>query len=96
MREPQPDDPMDGPELDADVLVRDATRAVLAAHRPVKVTRDGELVGIVGDEEILAVVVGPNGIRRPETVTVTGNPAEPPTAAPPGAASAPEPAGSDA
>jgi len=58
MRDPRPDDVMDGPELGPDVVVRDATRAVLAAAAPVKVVRDGELLGIVGDEEILAVVAG--------------------------------------
>jgi glycine betaine/proline transport system ATP-binding protein len=58
MRDARPDDVLDGPELGPDVVVRDATRAVLAADRPVKVVRDGKLLGIVGDEEILAVVAG--------------------------------------
>ncbi|MEV1287681.1 betaine/proline/choline family ABC transporter ATP-binding protein [Micromonospora sp. NPDC049679] len=58
MRPPRPDDPLDGPELGPDVIVRDATRSVLAAERPVKVVKDGQLLGIVGDEEILAVVAG--------------------------------------
>jgi glycine betaine/proline transport system ATP-binding protein len=31
---------------------------VLAADRPVKVVRDGELLGVVGHEEILGAVVG--------------------------------------
>jgi glycine betaine/proline transport system ATP-binding protein len=56
MRPPRPDDPMDGPELGPDVVVREAVRAVLAAEKPVKVVRDGELLGVVGDEEILAVI----------------------------------------
>jgi glycine betaine/proline transport system ATP-binding protein len=58
MRPTRPDDPLDGPELGPDVVVREATRAVLSADRPVKVVRDGQLLGIVGDEEILAVVAG--------------------------------------
>jgi len=58
MRPPRPDDVLDGPELGPDVVVRDATRAVLSAHRPVKVVQDGALIGIVGDEEILAVIAG--------------------------------------
>jgi glycine betaine/proline transport system ATP-binding protein len=58
MRQPRPDDVLDGPELGPDVIVRDATRAVLAAEKPVKVVKDGQLLGIVGDEEILAVVAG--------------------------------------
>jgi glycine betaine/proline transport system ATP-binding protein len=68
MRPPQPDDPLDGPELGPDVVVREATRAVLAAEKPVKVVQDGRLLGIVGDEEILAVVAGallwPSSQRR--------------------------------
>jgi len=58
MRKPTADDPMDGPELGPDVIVREATRAVLAAEKPVKVVKDGQLLGIVGDEEILAIVAG--------------------------------------
>jgi glycine betaine/proline transport system ATP-binding protein len=58
MRPPTDSDPMDGPELGPDVIVREATRAVLAAEKPVKVVKDGKLLGIVGDEEILAVVAG--------------------------------------
>jgi glycine betaine/proline transport system ATP-binding protein len=58
MRPPTATDPMDGPELGPDVIVREATRAVLAAEKPVKVVKDGKLLGIVGDEEILAVVAG--------------------------------------
>ncbi|HSK91698.1 MAG TPA: glycine betaine/L-proline ABC transporter ATP-binding protein [Euzebyales bacterium] len=58
MRGQRPDDLLDGPELGPEVVVREATRAVLAADRPVKVVEDGELLGIVGDEEILAVVAG--------------------------------------
>ncbi|MFJ3622151.1 glycine betaine/L-proline ABC transporter ATP-binding protein [Streptomyces iakyrus] len=61
MRPAEPDDPLDGPELGPDVVVKEATRAVLAAEKPVKVVEDGELLGIVGDEEILAVVAGQEG-----------------------------------
>ena len=60
MRDVRPDDRLDGPELGPDVVVREAIRAVLAADRPVKVVRDGQLLGIVDDAEILAVVAGPD------------------------------------
>ena len=56
MRAPRPDDVLDGPELGPDVVIREATRAVLASDRPVKVVRDGELLGIVGHDEILSVI----------------------------------------
>ncbi|MFD7246186.1 quaternary amine ABC transporter ATP-binding protein [Streptomyces massasporeus] len=61
MRPAEPDDPLDGPELGPDVVVKEATRAVLAADKPVKVVENGKLLGIVGDEEILAVVAGQEG-----------------------------------
>ena len=61
MRPPQPDDLLDGPELGPDVVVREATRAVLQADRPVKVVRDGRLLGIVGHDEILAVIAAVDG-----------------------------------
>ena len=56
MRPPLPGDLLDGPELGPDVVVREATRAVLAADRPVKVVRDGALLGIVGHDEILSII----------------------------------------
>ncbi|WP_231642158.1 glycine betaine/L-proline ABC transporter ATP-binding protein [Nocardia sp. NRRL S-836] len=58
MRPPTPDDALDGPELGPDTVVREAIRSVLGADRPVKVVRDGELLGVVADEEILGVVAG--------------------------------------
>jgi glycine betaine/proline transport system ATP-binding protein len=58
MRQPRPDDPLDGPELGADVVVRDAARPVLAAGKPVRVVEDGQLAGVVTGEDILAVLAG--------------------------------------
>ncbi|MBB2946888.1 glycine betaine/proline transport system ATP-binding protein [Actinoplanes lutulentus] len=58
MRLPRPEDVLDGPELGPDVVVRDAVRLVLAAGKPVKVIENGELLGVVTDEEILAAVTG--------------------------------------
>jgi glycine betaine/proline transport system ATP-binding protein len=63
MREPGPDDVLDGPQLSPDVVVREATRTVLAAGKPVRVVQDERLLGIVGDEEILALVGGRDGER---------------------------------
>ncbi|NXY93696.1 glycine betaine/L-proline ABC transporter ATP-binding protein [Streptomyces sp. BR123] len=60
-RPARPDDPLDGPEFAADTVVREAVRAVLAADRPAKVVENGRLLGVVGDEEILEVVTGPQG-----------------------------------
>jgi glycine betaine/proline transport system ATP-binding protein len=73
MRAPQPDDPLDGPELGPDVVVREATRAVLAAEKPVKVVDGDQLLGIVGDEEILAVIAGTDATRASDSEPVGGD-----------------------
>ncbi|MGF6884656.1 glycine betaine/proline transport system ATP-binding protein [Nocardia sp. GAS34] len=61
MRDRTPDDPLDGPELGPDVVIRHAIDAVLSADRPVKVVSDGALLGMVGPSEILSVVAGGQG-----------------------------------
>lgn len=66
MRAPRPDDPLDGPELGPDVIVRDAARSVLAASAPLRVVADGALLGVVGAEEILAIVAGPGAVDGPD------------------------------
>lgn len=58
MRDARSDDRLDGPELAPEVVIREAVRAVLAADRPVKVVRDGNLLGVVGHEEILTALAG--------------------------------------
>jgi glycine betaine/proline transport system ATP-binding protein len=58
MRTPRAGDDLGGPELGPDVVVRDAAAAVLAAEKSVRVVENGHLVGMVGDEEILAVIAG--------------------------------------
>jgi glycine betaine/proline transport system ATP-binding protein len=57
MRDPRPEDSMEGPTMAADTIVRKAAQAVLASAHPVRVVEDGKVVGIVDDEEILRVVV---------------------------------------
>jgi len=79
MRDAEPGDPLDGPELGPDVVVREATRAVLAAEKPVRVVENGKLLGVVGDEEILEVIVA-------QEIVVTRTPEPAPAAAPEAAA----------
>lgn len=57
MRPPTPADSLEGPALAPDLVVRQAARIALASAHPVKVVRDGELVGIVDHDAILRVVV---------------------------------------
>jgi glycine betaine/proline transport system ATP-binding protein len=57
MRPPQPGEAEAGPVLQADRIVRDAAREVLASKGPVRVFDGDDFVGIVDDEDILRVVV---------------------------------------
>ena len=57
MRDPRPEDSMEGPTMASTTIVRKAAQAVLASAHPVRVVEDGKVVGIVDDEEILRVVV---------------------------------------
>jgi len=43
--------------MDVDTVVQSAARAALDSDHPVRVTENGELVGLVDDEAILRVVV---------------------------------------
>ncbi|MEV4573692.1 glycine betaine/L-proline ABC transporter ATP-binding protein [Nonomuraea jabiensis] len=58
MRPPLDGEPLDGPELGPDVVIRDAVHTVLSADRPVRVVRDGGLLGVVTSAEILEVIAG--------------------------------------
>jgi glycine betaine/proline transport system ATP-binding protein len=57
MRDARPDDPLDGPELGPEVIVRDAARVVLRSTSPVRVVSGGKLLGVVDDDAILRVIV---------------------------------------
>jgi len=47
-----------GPELDAAMIIRDATPLILEARRPVVVTHDGAMVGVVTSEDVLRLISG--------------------------------------
>jgi glycine betaine/proline transport system ATP-binding protein len=57
MRDPREGEPLDGPVLQADEVIRDAARKVLEAEGPVRVHDGEEFLGVVDDEDILRVVV---------------------------------------
>jgi glycine betaine/proline transport system ATP-binding protein len=57
MRPPRPEDSMEGPTMESSTIVRKAAQAVLASAHPVRVVENGQVIGIVDDEEILRVVV---------------------------------------
>jgi glycine betaine/proline transport system ATP-binding protein len=64
MRQPRPDEILDGPTLGPDTVVRDAVHPVFSAGRPARVVADDGVLGIVGDEEILATLGGAVGAAR--------------------------------
>jgi glycine betaine/proline transport system ATP-binding protein len=57
MRQPGPGDDLDGPELPPNTILKHAARRVLDADKPIRVVEDGNLLGIVTDEDILRVIV---------------------------------------
>ena len=64
MRDPEPGDSLEGPEMTPDTIVRAAARAALASAHPVRVVEDGKLVGIVDDDAILRTVVAEEEVTR--------------------------------
>jgi glycine betaine/proline transport system ATP-binding protein len=69
MRPLAPGEPTDGVELGPDVVIREAVREVLASNRPVKVVQDGQLLGVVGEDEILDAMVGAPAGDAPPTLS---------------------------
>jgi glycine betaine/proline transport system ATP-binding protein len=57
MRPPEPDDALDGPELPPTTIVQNAARLVLDSDKPIKVVENGQLLGVVTDDDILRVIV---------------------------------------
>jgi len=57
MRPPRPDEAMTGPEMAPGTIVRDAARRVLDSPDPVKVVENGQLLGVVDQDDILRVIV---------------------------------------
>jgi glycine betaine/proline transport system ATP-binding protein len=57
MRPPRPEEALTGPEMAPETIVRDAARRVIDATDPVKVVDNGELLGVVDQDDILRVIV---------------------------------------
>ena len=49
---------LSGPELPADTIIREATKVITSAHRPIRVTDNGKALGIVTSEDILKMISG--------------------------------------
>jgi glycine betaine/proline transport system ATP-binding protein len=48
----------DGPAVDGDTIIKEATPAIIASVAPVRVMRDGSLAGYVGSDDVLTLIAG--------------------------------------
>ena len=58
MRAQTPDDPTDGPEFPSTAIIRDCLHAATATDKPIRVTSDGQLVGVVDRADIMGAIAG--------------------------------------
>jgi glycine betaine/proline transport system ATP-binding protein len=58
MREPGPDDPVDGPVFPPETVIREAVHAAVATEKPIRVVANGQLLGVVDRADILTAIAG--------------------------------------
>jgi glycine betaine/proline transport system ATP-binding protein len=58
MREPTPDDPLDGPSFPSDTVIRSAVHAAAATDKPIRVMDGDRLLGVVDRRQILIAIAG--------------------------------------
>ncbi len=58
MRDPTPDDPLDGPEFAPTTVIRSAVHAATATEKPIRVVDGGRLLGVVDRADILTAIAG--------------------------------------
>ncbi len=58
MRDPTPDDALDGPSFPADTVIRTAVHVAAATDKPIRVLDGGTLVGVVDRAQILTAIAG--------------------------------------
>ena len=57
MRDAKPDEPLDGPAMPPDTVVKQAARDALGSEHPVRVMDGDKLLGVVDHEDLLRVIV---------------------------------------
>jgi glycine betaine/proline transport system ATP-binding protein len=57
MRDPKPDEALDGPAMTPDTVVKQAARDALGSERPVRVVDGETLLGVVDHDDLLRVIV---------------------------------------
>lgn len=63
-RAPEPGEPLDGPQLPAATLVKDAIAAASASSRPIRVMDGDELTGVVDRVDLLSFLAGADAAVR--------------------------------
>ncbi len=58
MRDPTPEDAMDGPSFPADTVIRTAVHVAAATDKPIRVVDGDKLVGVVDRAQILTAIAG--------------------------------------
>jgi glycine betaine/proline transport system ATP-binding protein len=58
MRDPLPDERLDGPRLDVGTIVKDAVPVLASTERPVQAVDDGRVVGVVDRVAVLQAIAG--------------------------------------
>lgn len=58
VRQAKPDEATDGPELDGDTIVRDASPIIIKAGKPVRVSLKGKPLGVVSSDDVLRLIAG--------------------------------------
>ena len=61
MRDPEPGEAEDGPELDVKTTVRDAVPVLAGTEKPVRAMQDGRVVGVVDRVAVLKAIAGEGG-----------------------------------
>ncbi|MFI9588742.1 glycine betaine/L-proline ABC transporter ATP-binding protein [Nonomuraea sp. NPDC052265] len=63
-RDPEPGEPLDGPQLPVTTLVKDAIAAASASSRPIRVMDGDELTGVVDRVDLLSFLAGEDAAVR--------------------------------
>jgi len=57
-RAPRDGEATDGPELSADMIIRDACNLIIADPRPIRVSDNGKSLGVVSSDDVLRIISG--------------------------------------
>jgi glycine betaine/proline transport system ATP-binding protein len=58
MRDVKPGEPLDGPELSPDLVIRESIAPITSSSAPARIVKDGQLLGLVDRDDLLAVIAG--------------------------------------